>query len=89
MKTLSPHVRDIAQRVAERFRPERIILFGSQAAAHADADSDIDLLVVMECPGRPVEQAIAIRQFLNYPRPMDLLVRTAETERRIARWLGA
>src|SRR4051812_39883448 len=77
-------VRDLAQRVAERFRPERILLFGSRSTGLADAGSDIDLLVVMDCPGRPVEQAIAIRSFLAYPRPLDVLVRTPEeVERRV------
>jgi predicted nucleotidyltransferase len=75
---------DIARKVAERFSPERIILFGSHATGAADAGSDIDLLVVMDCPGRPAEQAAAIRRYLNYTRPLDLLVRTPEDlERRL------
>lgn len=75
----------IARRVAERFRPEKIILFGSHAAGAADAGSDIDLLVVMNCPGRPLDQAVAIRQFLEHRQPLDIIVRTpAELERRLA-----
>src|SRR5438128_8457124 len=37
----------LAQQVAEGFRPDRIILFGSYAYGRPDADSDVDLLVVM------------------------------------------
>lgn len=78
-------IAQLARRVAEEFQPEKIILFGSQAEGSADAGSDIDLLVVMEHAGRPVEQAIAIRQFLRYSRPLDILVRSpGELARRLA-----
>jgi len=39
-------------RVAEAFRPERVILFGSHAYGTPTADSDVDLLVVMPHEGR-------------------------------------
>ena len=35
------------QRIVKRFRPERIILFGSYAYGVPHADSDVDILVVM------------------------------------------
>ena len=35
----------------EQFRPQRVILFGSQARGTADARSDVDLLVI--CPAVP------------------------------------
>jgi predicted nucleotidyltransferase len=81
---VDPQIQEPARRVAERFSPEKIILFGSHATGHADAGSDVDLLVVMDCPCRPVEQAVAIRSYLEYWQPMDLLVRTPqELERRL------
>ncbi len=39
-------------------------------------DSDVDILVVMETALRPVEQAVLIRQEIDFPFPVDLLVRT-------------
>jgi len=38
-------------RLVEQFRPQRVILFGSQARGTADARSDVDLLVI--CPVLP------------------------------------
>jgi predicted nucleotidyltransferase len=38
-------------RLVEQFRPQRVILFGSQARGTADARSDVDLLVI--CPVSP------------------------------------
>src|SRR5712664_1278069 len=68
-------IRRYVRRVAERFDPEKIILFGSYAYGVPHADSDVDLLVVM--PARnEIDQSIRIRWALPAPFPMDLLVRT-------------
>lgn len=37
---------DAVRRLVEKFHPEKIILFGSQARGTADSRSDIDLLVI-------------------------------------------
>ncbi len=68
-------IRDFAARVAERFRPEKIILFGSYAYGKPHADSDVDLLVVM--PARnELDQAVKICLGVDYNFPLDLIVRT-------------
>lgn len=40
-------IRRFARQVAERFDPEKIILFGSYAYGTPHADSDVDILVIM------------------------------------------
>ncbi len=68
-------IRRYARQVAERFRPEKIILFGSYAYGQPHEDSDVDLLVIM--PARnPHDQAVKIRWELPAPFAMDLLIRT-------------
>src|SRR5947209_7708869 len=68
-------IRRFAQAVAERFAPERIVLFGSHAYGVPHADSDVDILVVM--PARnELDQAVRIRLAVDYNFPLDLLVRT-------------
>lgn len=62
--------------VAERFHPQRIFLFGSYAYGNPTADSDVDLLVVMDHAGSSVEQAAKIRSSLRTGFPLDLLVRS-------------
>lgn len=44
-------LRVATERLVTQFHPRRVILFGSQARASADARSDVDLLVV--CPINP------------------------------------
>ena len=52
--SLSPKDRRAVQAAAailrERFRAERVVLFGSKARGDDDAESDIDLLVLTEQP---------------------------------------
>lgn len=68
-------IRDYARRVAERFRPEKIILFGSYAYGTPHADSDVDILVVM--PARnELDQAVRIDAACEPYFPLDLIVRT-------------
>jgi uncharacterized protein len=75
-------IRKLAREIAERFQPEKIILFGSHAYGTPHADSDVDLLVVMPCANM-ITQAVRISGALP-PRgfPMDLIVRTPEYLRR-------
>ena len=68
-------IRRFARQVAERFLPEQIILFGSYAYGTPNAESDVDILVVMEARNQH-DQAVRIRWEIPAPFPMDLIVRT-------------
>ena len=70
-------IRDYARRVAERFDPDKIILFGSYAYGTPNADSDVDILVVMPAYNEGTK-AHRIRATVSAPFPMDLIVRTPE-----------
>lgn len=68
-------IRRYARQIAERFRPDKIILFGSYAYGQPHEDSDVDLLVIM--PARnELDQSFKIRWQLPAPFAMDLIVRT-------------
>ena len=68
-------IRRYARQVAEQFDPDQIILFGSHAYGVPNADSDVDLLVVMPARNQ-LHQAYRIRLATDAPFPMDLIVRT-------------
>ena len=70
-------IRQFAQRIAEQFHPDQVILFGSYAYGTPHADSDVDLLVVMSTRN-PIGQAVKIRMALPAPFSLDLLVRSPE-----------
>jgi uncharacterized protein len=70
-------IRDYARWVAERFQPEKIILFGSYAYGTPHEDSDVDILVVM--PARnELSAAVRIDRYCPACFPLDLIVRTPE-----------
>lgn len=67
-------IRRFAHEVAERFQPEKIILFGSHAYGRPHADSDVDLLVVMPCRNE-IDQAVKICLAVDRRFALDLIVR--------------
>lgn len=78
-------IQDYVSRLVERFRPQAVLLFGSQAAGTATGDSDVDLLVVMDHDKkRDIEQEIEIDRALRRSFPLDILVhRPADFRRRL------
>lgn len=72
-------IQEIVNRIVERFHPEQIILFGSQARGDAGPDSDVDLLVVMPLEGSKWEKQLEIRMALHDIHvPKDVIVSTPE-----------
>ena len=68
-------IRAFARQVAECFRPEKIILFGSHARGTPHADSDVDILVIMPTRNQ-LDQAVKIELACDPPFPLDIIVRT-------------
>ena len=74
-----------AHEIARRFKPKRIILFGSYTDGEPDDHSDVDLLVVIADGGDPLGKAMEISRALpHYGFALDLIVRDPEVlQRRI------
>src|SRR6266481_8465065 len=68
-------IRRFVRRIAERFHPEKIILFGSYAYGKPHNESDVDLLVIMPTKNA-VDQSIRISLAFEEPFSLDLIVRT-------------
>ena len=69
-------INGLANLIRKKFRPEKIILFGSHAYGDPSQDSDIDILVVMDTPLPLTEQAFLIRRELDKNISIDVIVRT-------------
>lgn len=77
-------IRELVSRIALKFRPKLILLFGSCAYGKPRPESDVDLPVVMDTPLRESEQALQIRQYINPLFGVDILVYTpARLEQRL------
>jgi uncharacterized protein len=68
-------IRRFARRIAERFKPDKIILFGSYAYGKPHKESDVDLLVIMRTRNA-IDQSIRISLAFERPFSFDLIVRT-------------
>jgi predicted nucleotidyltransferase len=68
-------IRRFARQVAERFKPDRIILFGSYAYGRPHKWSDVDILVVMPTRNE-IDKSVHIWNAIDPPFSLDLIVRT-------------
>ncbi|PRR71967.1 hypothetical protein MHFGQ_16500 [Moorella humiferrea] len=69
-------VQSMVKRIQEKFNPEKIIVFGSWARGETGPDSDVDILVVMDCAREQKRQMqVAIRKELrDFKVPKDIIV---------------
>lgn len=73
-------IRALVKHIAEKFNPEKIILFGSHAYGKPTAWSDVDLLVVMETPKGELETIMEIvRSLPPILFSVDILARSSNT----------
>lgn len=76
--SVAEQIRQLCDQIVSKFRPQKVILFGSHAYGQPSEDSDVDILVVMPFEGSSREQAAIIRGSIDTPVALDLLVRTPE-----------
>lgn len=68
---------DIVNRIAIKFNPDKIILFGSYASGTPNNDSDLDLLIIKDTDLPPHRRSFDIQKLLKGSMvPMDILVYT-------------
>jgi uncharacterized protein len=78
-------IRRLARQIAERFQPDKIILFGSYAYGAPTRDSDVDLLVIMPTRNQ-IAQAARIDGAIEPSFFLDLIVRTPRVLEQRLRW---
>ncbi|MBM3126826.1 MAG: nucleotidyltransferase domain-containing protein [Chloroflexi bacterium] len=80
---------DMTGQIVRRFKPEKIILFGSQARGEARPASDVDLLVILSGRVDRRQAAVEIRRALSgFPVAKDILVATPDEIRRRGNLVG-
>lgn len=77
--TVRAAINRIVDRIVAKFQPQQVILFGSQARGDARADSDVDLLVVMDFEGTARDKGLEVRLALHdILVPKDIIVTRPE-----------
>ncbi|MCL0057045.1 nucleotidyltransferase domain-containing protein [Dehalococcoidia bacterium] len=69
---------EVKRRIAEDFKPQKIILFGSYANGTPTEDSDLDLLIIKDSDLPTRIQNRKVRKILTGLKiPVDVMVKTA------------
>jgi predicted nucleotidyltransferase len=69
----------MVKRIVQKFHPQQVILFGSQARGDAGPDSDVDLLVVMDFKGAARDMGLEVHMALHdFVIPVDVIVTSPE-----------
>lgn len=58
-------IRNITKKIADGYKPDKIILFGSYAYGKPRKDSDIDLLIIKKTKARHIDRAVKIREIVK------------------------
>ncbi|MGB2762194.1 MAG: nucleotidyltransferase domain-containing protein [Minisyncoccales bacterium] len=71
-------IKRITRQIVEKYKPEKIILFGSFAWGKPTKDSDVDLFIIKKSKKKRLEREYELRMKLlgNKFPPMDLLIYT-------------
>src|SRR3990172_9207446 len=76
---IEAYLKEAVRRIIDNFNPEKIILFGSYAYGQPTADSDLDLMVIMNTDEKPHKRAVPLRKVLKgIGIPKDIIVKTPE-----------
>jgi predicted nucleotidyltransferase len=74
-----PPVDEIVDKIVEAFHPRRIVLFGSRARGAAGPDSDLDIMVEMDTPLKPLDRRMSVDRLFGFRDwAMDVVVYTPE-----------
>jgi len=81
---LTDQLPEITRRIVRTSNPEKIVLFGSHARGVFDADSDLDLLVIVPGVKHLRQESIRVRRALRgLLAPVDIVVATPEQIERL------
>ena len=68
----------VVDQIVEKFKPQKIILFGSYARGNPRPESDVDLIVIMDNEHKKSNPSLEIRRHLGVMFGLDLLVYTSK-----------
>ena len=84
-KDIEKEIKNITNKIAEKYQPEKIILFGSYVWGDPNPDSDIDLFIIKKTMESPHKRRVEVSRIIQDREfPVDILVYTPkEVENRL------
>ena len=83
--SIQEEIKEILKQIVEKYKPERVILFGSGVKGEFSKDSDLDFLIIKEeVPPVGRERARELRRMIEKKVAVDFLIyRPEEFETRV------
>lgn len=76
-KQITKEIYNITQQLIEKYKPEKIILFGSVAHGKFGSDSDLDFFIIKQTKKRFHERVMeALKTLPSHRLPIDFIVYT-------------
>ena len=63
-KKIKKLINKLAEKIIIKYKPEKIILFGSYVYGNPSQDSDIDLLIIKNTSKRPLDRRVNVREII-------------------------
>ncbi len=77
-------IKKITRQIVKKYKPKKIILFGSFGREKSIKDSDVDLLIIKKTKKNFPERCREVAEIIDGEIPVDILVRTpAELKKRL------
>ena len=76
-------IAEILKAIVKRYKPKKIILFGSYAYGEPTEDSDIDLLIIKNTNKRPIDRWVEVKGLLRDKSRMLAVSPLVYTEKEI------
>lgn len=68
-------IKELSERIAQEYQPERIVLFGSYAYGQPTDTADVDLLVILPFEGRGFRKSMEMLRRFDPPFDVDIIAR--------------
>ena len=72
------HLQKVTKIIVDKYRPEKIILFGSAASGNIHEDSDADIAVIKKTNKNFYDRIGEVSDLVPHGIPLDILVYTPE-----------
>src|SRR3990172_3548139 len=77
-QNIETEIQTITKQIVEKYKPEKVILFGSAARGEFKPESDLDFLIIKKTSKKKVERMREIADLVSRKTPSDFLVYTPE-----------
>lgn len=78
VNSFQKEIKSLIRQIRTKYRPEKMILYGSAAKGKANEDSDIDMLIIKKTKRRFVDRISDVLKLCDYNIPFEPIVYTPE-----------